>query len=72
MIEEHRELAELLATVEVANPLDQKRIRAAVVELLEHISSEEDGLFAASLVSLSGSQWDEAIQACAPPAPVPS
>lgn len=63
LIEEHRELAELLATVEVADPSDQQRIRVAVVELLEHISKEEDGLFPASLVSLSGRDWDEAIQA---------
>jgi iron-sulfur cluster repair protein YtfE (RIC family) len=63
LIEEHRELAELLATVEVANPSDQQRFRVAVIELLEHISKEEDGLFPASLVSLSGGDWDEAIQA---------
>jgi iron-sulfur cluster repair protein YtfE (RIC family) len=63
LVEEHRELAELLATVDVAAPEDQGRIRVAVAELLEHISKEEDGLFPASLVSLSGEEWDEAIRA---------
>lgn len=63
LVQEHRELADLLATVDVADPGDQVRIRAAVDELVEHISKEEDGLFPASLVSLSGPQWDEAIAA---------
>ena len=63
LVEEHRELAELLATAEVADPDDQQRIRVAVVDLLDHISKEEDGLFPASLVRFSGRDWDEAIQA---------
>ena len=63
LIEEHRELAELLATVDVTNPNDQQRIRVVVPDLLEHISKEEDGLFPASLVSISGRDWDEAIHA---------
>jgi iron-sulfur cluster repair protein YtfE (RIC family) len=63
LIEEHRQLAELLATVDVEEPGGQQRIRAAVVELLEHISKEEDGLFPASLVSLSGQDWDDAMGA---------
>jgi hypothetical protein len=63
LIEEHRELADLLATVDCTDPNGQQRIRVAVAELLEHISKEEDGLFPASLVSLSGRDWDEAIQA---------
>jgi iron-sulfur cluster repair protein YtfE (RIC family) len=63
LVQEHRELGDLLATADVTDPSDQQRIRAAVVELLEHISKEEDGLFPASLVSLSGHDWDEAIDA---------
>ena len=63
LVEEHRGLAALLATVDVTDWTDQQRIRGAVVELLEHISKEEDGLFPASLVSLSGRDWDEAMQA---------
>jgi iron-sulfur cluster repair protein YtfE (RIC family) len=63
LIEEHRELAQLLATVDVADPNDQQRIRTAVAELLEHISKEEDGLFPASLTALSGNDWDEAMAA---------
>lgn len=63
LIEEHRELADLLATVDVADPTDQQRIRLAVVELHEHIAKEEDGLFPASLTALSGPDWNEAMAA---------
>jgi iron-sulfur cluster repair protein YtfE (RIC family) len=63
LIQEHRELAELLAVVDVADTADQQRIRIAVLELLEHISKEEDGLFPTSLTALNGRDWDEAIAA---------
>lgn len=63
LIEEHRELAELLATVDVGDSTDQQRIRLAVTELEEHISKEEDGLFPASLIALSGRDWDEVMSA---------
>ena len=63
LVEEHRELAGLLATVDVGDPIDQERIRAAVKDLHEHISKEEDGLFPASLTALSGGDWDEAMAA---------
>lgn len=63
LIEEHRQLAELLSTVDTTDPRDQQRIREAVVELMEHIGKEEDGLFPASLVSLSGQEWDDAMDA---------
>jgi iron-sulfur cluster repair protein YtfE (RIC family) len=63
LVEEHRELAELLATVDVADAFDQERIRRAVTDLDEHISKEEDGLFPASLSALSGRDWDEALAA---------
>jgi hypothetical protein len=61
--EENRELAELLATVDVSDATDQQQIRLAVTELHEHISKEEDGLFPASLTALSGRDWDEAMAA---------
>ena len=32
-------------------------------DLYEHISKEEDGLFPASLTSLSGDEWDASINA---------
>jgi hypothetical protein len=54
LIEEHRELAELLATFDVSDATDQQRIRVAATELHEHISKEEDGLLPASLTALSG------------------
>jgi len=63
LVTEHRELAALLATVDVGDPADQERIRVAVVELMEHISKEEDGLFPASLTALTGREWDDSIAA---------
>jgi iron-sulfur cluster repair protein YtfE (RIC family) len=63
LVQEHRELAEFLATVDVSDPQDQERLQVAVIELLEHISKEEDGLFPAALTSLSGRDWDEAMLA---------
>jgi iron-sulfur cluster repair protein YtfE (RIC family) len=63
--QEHRELDELLTTVDLADPGDQRRIRAAVDELHEHILKEEDGLFPASLTALSGADWDAAMAAWA-------
>lgn len=63
LVEEHRELADLLETVDVTDPADQHRIRVAVAELHEHISKEEDGIFPASLTTLSGAEWDEAMAA---------
>jgi iron-sulfur cluster repair protein YtfE (RIC family) len=63
LVGEHRELAALLATVDVGEHGDQERIRVAVTELREHISREEDGLFPASLTAMSGRDWDEAMTA---------
>lgn len=63
LVREHRELGDLLATVDVADPADQERVRVAVAELFEHISKEEDGLFPTSLTALAGPDWDAAIAA---------
>lgn len=63
LIQEHRELEELLATVNLAEVADQQRIRGAAFELHEHIAKEEDGLFPASLIALSGQEWDAAMLA---------
>ena len=63
LVEEHRELGELLATVDISNPDGQQAIRTAMSDLYEHISKEEDGLFPASLMSLSGDEWDASINA---------
>lgn len=63
LVQEHRELEQFLATVDVSAPGDQERLRHEVIDLLEHISREEDGLFPASLTSLSGRDWDEAMLA---------
>jgi hemerythrin-like domain-containing protein len=63
LIVEHRELRDLLATVDIDTSAGQQAIRDAVFDLYEHISKEEDGLFPASLTSLSGDEWDEAINA---------
>ena len=63
LVREHRELAELLATIDIGKPEGQQAIRTAMSELYEHISKEEDGLFPASLTSLSGDEWDAAMDA---------
>jgi iron-sulfur cluster repair protein YtfE (RIC family) len=63
LIREHRELDELLATVDITNADGQEAIRKAVFDLHEHISKEEDGIFPASLTALSGDEWDTAIEA---------
>ncbi len=63
LVREHRELAELLATVDIADPDGQQAIREAVFDLHEHISREEDGIFPASLTALGGDEWDASIEA---------
>jgi hemerythrin-like domain-containing protein len=49
LVVEHRELAELLATVDISDPADQQRLRVAFELLAEQISKEEDGLFPAAV-----------------------
>ena len=63
LVQEHRDLEELLATVDLSDTTDQERIRAAVFELHEHIAKEEDGLFPASLIALNGDEWDASMAA---------
>jgi iron-sulfur cluster repair protein YtfE (RIC family) len=63
LVQEHRELADFLAGVDLSRTEDQERLRHEVIELDEHISKEEDGLFPAALTSLSGRDWDEAMLA---------
>jgi iron-sulfur cluster repair protein YtfE (RIC family) len=63
LVLEHRQLADLLAAVDIADPRDQEKLRTAMAELLEHISKEEDGLFPASLTALTGRDWDAAFAA---------
>lgn len=63
LVHEHRELAALLASVDVTDPDDRVRLREAVSELHEHIAKEEDGIFPASLTALDGDEWDTAMRA---------
>lgn len=63
LVDEHRELEALLGAVDLTNPSDQERVRRAVFELHEHIAKEEDGLFPASLVALTGDEWDASMRA---------
>jgi iron-sulfur cluster repair protein YtfE (RIC family) len=63
LVQEHRDLDELLATVDLSDPVDQERVRTAVFELHEHIAKEEDGLFPASLTALDGDEWDASMEA---------
>ncbi|RAV18408.1 hemerythrin domain-containing protein [Mycolicibacterium sp. GF69] len=63
LIREHRELAELLAAVDLSRPEHQSAIRDAVEDLWEHTRKEEDGIFPASITELDGDEWDSAIAA---------
>ncbi len=63
LVVEHRELAALLARVDVTRADDQAELEAAFAELAAHISKEEDGLFPASLTALDGDDWDAAMAA---------
>lgn len=63
LIHEHRELAALLASVDLVSEVDQRAVRVAVEDLWEHTRKEEDGIFPASLTELDGEDWDAAIAA---------
>ena len=63
LVNEHRDLETLLDTCDLTKPSDQARMRTAVFELHEHIAKEEDGLFPASLVALTGDEWDASMRA---------
>ena len=63
LVAEHRELDALLAHADLADPDVRRQVRVAIHDLDEHISKEEDGLFPASLIALSGSDWDAAMAA---------
>lgn len=63
LIGEHRELAQLLATVDVSTADGEHAVRVAFDELRGHIRREEDGLFPASLTALAGDDWDAAMTA---------
>jgi iron-sulfur cluster repair protein YtfE (RIC family) len=63
LILEHRELAELLRTVDARTAEGEHALRVAFDELRDHIRREEDGLFPASLTALAGTDWDAAMTA---------
>ena len=63
LVREHRELATLLASLDLSDADDQNRVRQAVDDLHGHIAKEEDGLFPASLTALGGEDWDAAMAA---------
>jgi iron-sulfur cluster repair protein YtfE (RIC family) len=63
LIAEHRELAQLLASVDVSTAEGEHAVRVAFEELRGHMRREEDGLFPASLTALAGDDWDAAIEA---------
>ena len=63
LVREHRELEELLQTVDLEDAGGRDSVRKAVFDLHEHIAKEEDGLFPASLTALGGADWDEAMAA---------
>ncbi|MGW4386655.1 hemerythrin domain-containing protein [Streptomyces sp. NPDC004685] len=63
LVDEHRELAALLPALDLTDPTDAGRFKAAADELHRHISKEEDGLFPASLTALSGDEWNASMAA---------
>ncbi|MFC9610741.1 hemerythrin domain-containing protein [Streptomyces sp. NPDC056938] len=63
LVAEHRELAALLPALDLTDPTDAGRFKAAADELHHHIAKEEDGLFPASLTALSGDEWDVSMAA---------
>ena len=63
LVDEHRELAAFLEVIDLTSDVDRRRLATEMDDLLEHISREEDGLFPATLVTLSGPAWDRAIDA---------
>lgn len=60
---EHRELDAFLAGLDLHDPVDRADFVSAVDGLHHHIAKEEDGLFPASLVALSGDEWNTAMAA---------
>lgn len=63
LIAEHRELDEILRTMDVHDAGHLAVLREQVRELRVHISKEEDGIFPVTLVEFSGPEWDAAIDA---------
>ena len=63
LIAEHRELDELLRTMDVRDEHQLAVLQEQVAELRVHISKEEDGIFPVTLVEFSGPEWDAAIKA---------
>ncbi|MFC9327318.1 hemerythrin domain-containing protein [Kitasatospora sp. NPDC057015] len=60
---EHRELAALLAAVDLTRSADRTELAAALGALHQHIAKEEDGLFPASLIALTAEDWDRSMAA---------
>lgn len=60
---DHARLRALLGQADPAVALDRAHLLAAFDDLRVHIAKEEDGLFPASLTTLSGEQWDAAMAA---------
>lgn len=63
LVTDHDRLRALLGEADPAVGLDRARLLAAFDELRLHIAKEEDGLFPASLTTLSGEQWDASMAA---------
>ena len=63
LIAEHRELDQVLRTLDMRDPRHRIVLRDQVEELHVHISKEEDGIFPVTLVEFSGPEWDAAIDA---------
>ncbi|MFE3188289.1 hemerythrin domain-containing protein [Nocardia sp. NPDC059240] len=60
---EHHGMAAELSTADLTTPEGRQQVSASLDTLWPHIEKEEDGLFPMSLTTLSGEQWNTAIDA---------
>lgn len=63
LLADHLRLRVLFGEADPAVALDRARLLASFDALRGHIDKEEDGLFPASLTTLSGAQWDASMRA---------
>ena len=61
LVEEHRQLAEFLRTLDVTDAGHRQAFAEQVHELYEHMLREEDSLFPASVVTFDGADWTRAM-----------
>jgi iron-sulfur cluster repair protein YtfE (RIC family) len=63
LMSEHRDLDTFLADIDLGDEDHVRRFAQEMADLDDHIVREEDGVFPATLVTLSGPEWTAAIDA---------